>query len=472
MTDKTTLELQEHLDETSLNYMLKLAAPVIVTTISFTIMQFVDRFMVSRLGTDALAAILPAQFVSFVPVSFAMGAITILNTFVSQSLGRNAKTDCSNYFWQVIYISLAYFVIVLAIMWPAAPCIFRVMGQPAAVAKLEVVYFRIMLYAHLLVMISHAGSGFFMGIHRPIVTMYASLCGQLVNVTANYVLIFGKLGFPEMGIAGAGWGTVIGLSVTTVIGLVAFLGNNINATFKSRHTLNIDFDKMYDLLKIGLPAGFGLMVNVAIWGVILAGLVGKVDGKEALAASSVALSYASFSTMPIVGISTALTAAVGKTIGQGKKNLVAKQTSICMRVALIYMGLVGLCFFLFRDALMTFWSSDAKVKEIGVNILICAAIYQVFHAARIIYGGSLQGAGDTIWLAIISAAASMVVLGLGGLLIVIFFPSLESLGPWIAATLSVIVAGIANRWRFKSNKWMEIDLFKRRELGVPTEIEI
>jgi len=472
MTEKATLDIKDHLDETSLNYMLKLAAPVIVTTISFTIMQFVDRFMVSRLGTDALAAILPAQFVSFVPVSFAMGAITILNTFVSQSLGRGAKADCSNYFWQVIYISLAYFVIVLAIMWPAAPWIFRTMGQPAAVAKLEVVYFRIMLYAHLLVMISHAGSGFFMGIHRPIVTMYASLCGQLVNVTANYVLIFGKLGFPEMGIAGAGWGTVIGLSVTTIIGLVVFLSNNINATFKSRHTLNIDFDKMYDLLKIGLPAGFGLMVNVAIWGVILAGLVGKVDGKEALAASSVALSYASFSTMPIVGISTALTAAVGKTIGQGKKNLVAKQTSICMRVALIYMGLVGLCFFLFRDALMTFWSSDAKVKEIGVNILICAAIYQVFHAARIIYSGPLQGAGDTMWLAIISAAASVVVLGLGGVLIVIFLPSLGALGPWIAATLSVIVAGLANRWRFKSNKWMKIDLFKRRTLGVPTEIEI
>jgi len=472
MTDKATLEIQDQIDATSLSYMLKLATPVIVTTISFTVMQFVDRFMVSRLGTDALAAILPAQFVSFVPVSFAMGAIMILNTFVSQSLGRGAKADCSNYFWQVLYISLAYFVIVLVIMWPAAPWIFRAMGQPAAVAKLEVVYFRIMLYAHLLVMISHAGSGFFMGIHRPIINMYASLCGQVVNVVANYVLIFGKLGFPEMGIAGAGWGTFIGLSITTVIGLAVFLGNNNHATFKSRSTLNIDFGKMYDLLKIGLPAGFGLMVNVAIWGVILAGLVGKIDGKEALAATSVALSYASFSTMPVVGIATALTAAVGKTIGQSKKNLVAKQTNICMRVALIYMGLVGLCFFLFGDALMTFWSSDAKVKEIGVNILICAAIYQVFHAARIIYGGSLQGAGDTIWLAIISAAASMVVLGLGGLLIVIFFPSLESLGPWIAATLSVIVAGIANRWRFKSNKWMEIDLFKRRELGVPTEIEI
>jgi MATE family multidrug resistance protein len=470
MTEKATLELQEHPDETSLSYMLKLATPVIVMTISFTFMQFVDRFMVSRLGTEALAAILPAQFVSFVPASFAIGVITILNTFVSQSLGRGAKADCSNYFWQVIYIGFVYFALVLVTMWPAAPWIFKIMGQPAPVAKLEVVYFRIMLYAHLLVIISHAASGFFMGIHRPIITMYAALCGQVVNVAANYVLIFGKLGFPAMGIAGAGWGTFIGLSVTTVISLTVFLGNNINTTFKSRHTLNIDFDKMYDLLKIGLPAGLGLMTNVAIWGVILTGLVGKVNGEEALAATNVALSYTSFVTMPIVGVATALTAAVGKSIGRGKKNLAAKQTVVCLKVALIYIGLVGLCFFLFRDALIAFWSSDDKVKEIGVNILICAAIYQVFHAARIIYNGSLRGAGDTLWLAIISTVAAIIILGLGGVLIIIFLPFLGALGPWIAATLSVIVAGLANRWRFKSNRWMKIDLFKRRAVGMPLDV--
>jgi len=227
---------------------------------------------------------------------------------------------------------------------------------------------------------------------------------------------------------------------------------------------------MYDVLKVGLPAGMGLMVNVAIWGVILSALVGKVDGKEALAATSVVLSYTSFFTMPIVGVATALTAAVGKAIGQDRKNLAAKQTSVCLRVALIYMGLVGICFLVFRDALIAFWSSDAKVKEIGVNILIFASIYQVFHTARTIYGGSLQGAGDTVWLAIISAVAAVVILGVGGVLIVKWLPSLGSLGPWIAATFSVIVAGLANRWRFKSNRWMRIDLFERRPLGVPAEI--
>ena len=467
MTDKSTLLSQSHTtDETSLRYMLKLAAPMVVTTTSFTIMQFVDRYMVSRLGTEALAAILPAGLVSFLPSGFAIGAMASLNTFVSQSLGRGDKKNCSNYFWQAIYMGLAYFLAVVAIMWPAAPWIFEMMGQPPPVAEMEVIYFRIMLYAHVLAVINWAGSQFFMGIHRPIITMCASLCGQVVNIAANYVLIFGRLGFPEMGIRGAGWGTFIGIAVAAVINMAVFLSSTMNTAFKTRRTANIDFSKMYDLLKVGLPAGFGLMVNVAFWGMILFGLVGRF-GTEALAATSAALSYTSISVMPVVGIGTALSAAVGKTIGAGRKKVATKQTSACLRVALVYMGLVGVCFFVFRNALMEFWSADDEVIKVGVNILICAAVYQVFHAARIIYGGALRGAGDTVWLAIVSAVGAALILGLGGLLL----PSLGYIGPWIAATFSIIVVGLANRWRFKSNRWMNIDLFKRRAVGVPVEVE-
>ena len=117
-----------------------------------------------------------------------------------------------------------------------------------------------------------------------------------------------------------------------------------------------------------------------------------------------------------------------------------------------------------------FWSADDKVIGIGVNILIFAAIYQLFHAARTIYSGSLQGAGDTLWLAIASAMGAVVVLGLGGVFIVEFFPQLGSGGPWLAASLSIVSVGLANRWRFKSNRWMQIDLFKRRPVSIPVEV--
>jgi len=164
---------------------------------------------------------------------------------------------------------------------------------------------------------------------------------------------------------------------------------------------------------------------------------------------------------------TALTAAVGRTIGRGRKDLAMKQTSVCLRVSMIYMGLVGICFFVFRNALMRFWSTDTQVIHAGIEILICAAIYQAFHAARTIYSGSLRGAGDTVWLAIISAVGAVVILGLGGAMMAWLFPGLEALGPWIAATASIILVGLANRRRFKSNKWMDINLFERRGAGVP-----
>jgi len=469
MTDKSSLLPQDHIvDESSIRYMLKLAAPMVVTTISFTIMQFVDRYMVSRLGTEELAAILPAGFASFLPSAFAIGATASLSTFVSQSLGRGDKRSCSNYFWQTIYMGLAYFLFVVAIMWPAAPWIFKMMGQPPAVAGMEVIYFRIILYAHILAVINWSGNQFFMGIHRPTITMCASLSGQIVNVAANYVLIFGKLGFPAMGIAGAGWGTFIGIAVAAVINMAVFLSRGMNTAFKTRRAVHLDFGKMCDLLKVGLPAGFGLMMNVAFWGMILFALVGRF-GTEALAATSAVLSYTSLSVMPVVGIGTALAAAVGKTIGGGRKELATKQTHVCLKVALVYMGLVGICFLVFRNSLMAFWSSDEKVIKIGADILICAAVYQVFHAARIIYGGSLRGAGDTLWLAIVSAVGAVVILGVGGLLVVTLFGELEAIGPWIVATISIIAVGLANYWRFKSNRWMKIDLFKRRPVGVPVE---
>jgi MATE family multidrug resistance protein len=468
MTDESTFELRDQVDETSLKYMLNLAAPMVITTISFTLMQFVDRFMVSRLGTNALAAILPAGFVSFLPGGFAIGALASLNTFVSQSLGRGEREKCANYYWQATYMGLAYFVVVVAVMWPAAPWIFKMMGQPPAVIEMEVIYLRIMLYAHILAVINWSSSQFFMGIHRPVITMCASLAGQVVNIVANYILIFGKLGAPAMGIAGAGWGTFIGISVGAAINMAAFLSCGMNATYGSRRTLRIDFGKMYDLLKVGLPAGFGLMVDVAFWGVILVGLVGRF-GTEALAATSAVLAFTSLSVMPVVGIGTALTATVGKTIGQGRKDLALRQTSVCLRVSLVYMGLVGICFFVFRNGLMAFWTTDPAqdkaVIDAGANILICAAVYQVFHAARTIYSGSLRGAGDTVWLAVVSTIGAVVILWLGGEIIARLWPSLGALGPWIAATLSIISVGIANRWRFKSRRWMDIDLFKHRPMG-------
>jgi MATE family multidrug resistance protein len=450
--------------------MLRLAAPMVVTTVSFTVMQFVDRFMVSRLGTTALAAIMPAGIVSFVPAGFAIGAMTAVTTFVSQSFGRGAMRDCSNYCWQAIYAGIAYCTAVAVVVWPAAPWIFKAMGHMPDVAEMEVIYLRIMLLAQIAAVFVWASSQFFVGVHRPIITMYAALVGQIVNIAANYVLIFGKLGLPAMGIAGAGWGTFIGVVAGAAIRMTMFLTGRIAVRFHCRRTMAVDFEKMKDLMKVGLPVGFELMTNVAFWGVILYSLV-AMFGKENMAATSAVLACTDLSIMPVVGVAIALTAAVGRSVGLNRKDLAVRQTAACLKIAMVYMGMVAVVFLLFRHELMEFWSSNELVIDLGSDIIICAAVYQLFYAARVTYSGALRGAGDTIWLAAVSGVGSLVVLGLGGFAITRIMPDLGAIGPWIAATISIMAVGSANALRFKSNRWMKIDLFKHKVVGVPVEIE-
>ena len=360
-------------DETSLGFMLKVGGPMVVATISYTLMQFVDRLMVSYYSQEALAAILPATMISFVPASFMLGVMTTVNTYVSQSFGRRAYRDCAHYSWQAVYLGLAYSCVTLLVLWPLARTVFTLMAYPVNIIPLEVTYLRITLLGQFVVVFIWATNQFFMGIHQAKITMITALISQVVNVAANYVLIFGKWGFPQMGIAGAAWGTVIGAVVNAVTRTGVFIGPRIHQRFHSRSSLGLEPAKIWDLLKIGTPAGFALMVNTAVIGAILFMLIGRF-GTDALAATSAVYSCMTLSFMPVVGIGIALTATVGKSIGKDKKDNATRQTSLCLRLAVGYMGLVGLVFFLFRYPIIGLWQLDAGAAALGAKLLICAAV--------------------------------------------------------------------------------------------------
>jgi multidrug resistance protein, MATE family len=446
-------------DESSLRFMFKIAGPMVVATVSYTLMQFVDRLMVAYYDEAALASILPASMISFVPSSFMLGVMTTVNTFVSQSFGRKAFRDCSHYCWQSIYLGLIYSIATLALVWPLAPHIFRLMDQPEAIIRLEVTYLRIMLIGQFSVVFIWATNQFFMGVHRPKVTMITALISQVVNVVANYALIFGKLGCPEMGIAGAGWGTVLGALVNAVTRMACFLGPATHETFKSRATFSLELRKIWDLLRVGTPAGFAFMVNTAFLGAILFKLIGRF-GTDALAATSAVYSCMTVSFMPVVGMGTALTASVGKSIGRDLKHIATKQTNLYLVISVLYMGIVGIGLFVFRQQIIGVWNLNEAAAAIGVKVIICAAIFQVFDAILITYNGALRGAGDTLWLGSITTVGAVFILGMGGWLIVTVWPHWGAVGPWIAYTCHVVFVGLANHWRFRSNIWRKISLFK------------
>ena len=295
---------------------------------------------------------------------------------------------------------------------------------------------------------------FFFGVHRPRIVLYISIFSNGFNILANYVLIFGKWGFPAMGLEGAAIGSVIAWGLHFFVLLAAFLAPAMRRKFKTHMVRVVRWRQCRDLLKLGWPSGVQFCNDILSWGfgvIILAGVFGIAHR----AASTIVMRYLGISFMPTVGIGIAVTAVVGKAIGEGKPDLARHRTHVALVVAVVYMGVCGVVFWLFRHEMVDVFIThvdlsgmtgeevarlSTEIHQAGSNILICAALFQVLDAFCIIYIGALRGAGDTLWPMVVMILTSWLIIIGGGILMVNFVPSLTSVGPWIA--VRVYLGGI------------------------------
>ena len=218
----------------------------------------------------------------------------------------------------------------------------------------------------------------------------------MVNAVGNYLLIFGHLGFPEMGIAGAAVATVIGWGVRAGILTVAILLPEFDRKYNTRHSMAFDGNKVKGMLRVGLPTTVQWLVDIGAWLVFLA-VIMPGYGVHAAAASNVGLQYMHLSFMPALGIGIALCSQVGFAIGEGRPEQAVLKSRVAMRLTGIYMGAIGLLFVLAGRQLMGLMNDDPQVIDAGVWVLIGVAIFQIFDAMCITYTNSLRGAGDTRW---------------------------------------------------------------------------
>jgi len=174
--------------------------------------------------------------------------------------------------------------------------------------------------------------------------------------------------------------------------------------------------------------------------------------------------YIGLAFMPAVGIGIATTALVGKHIGLRQPDIARKRAHQGVITAMVWMGMCGAMFLAFRYPLARLFATTDQADEIvriGARIMICAAVFQLSDAVGIVYIGALRGSGDTKWPMLVTVVLSWSILVGGGIATVLLLPQLESLGPWIAASVYVIVMGAAMAWRFESGAWRKIDLLRR-----------
>lgn len=450
-----------------LQEVLRMAFPIILGMLSFVFMQFVDQYMVSRLGKEALAAVGSAGLWSYAVTTFVLGIVGCVSTFASQSLGRGNPENCSAYTWQGIYFSIASGVFIF-VLWPASEWFFRSMNHSQAVTELEILYFQVRLFGFVFIIWQGALAAFFQAVNRAIVPMYAALAANIANVILDYLLIFGKFGFPQWGIAGAAAATVVSLLIQVIMLQGVFLNRHYNEVYRTRRTLALDMRKIRELLAIGVPAGVTHFMDVLVWGLFTSYLVGSF-GDNQLAAHNTVIVYLHLCFMPALGIHHAIAPIVGQWIGRGRVDIATKRVYTSFKLAMCWTTLVGLQLALFGGPLMRIFSEVPEIVELGKKLLILSAIFQAFDAVNIIVSGALRGAGDTRWLAIVMTALAYLFFVPMAYVIAVVLDG-QAVGAWIGATIYIITLSFVLFWRFKSERWRDINIFTQSQEPTPATI--
>jgi MATE family multidrug resistance protein len=167
--------------------------------------------------------------------------------------------------------------------------------------------------------------------------------------------------------------------------------------------------------------------------------------------------------MPPVGVAIAMASLIGHAIGEGRHGLAMRRANIAMALAGSYMVVMSVAFLLLRRPMMSYWTDDAAVVAAGVVMLVWIAAFQVFDGLGIIYVNALRGAGDTKVPALLVALHCWGIFITGGYLMATYRPEWGPGGPWMMATVYIILLGLILRWRFNRGAWRSIDLFRRMD---------
>ena len=476
-----TPSLQPDGEKSPLRELFTVAGPAIVTMLSPAAMQFVDALLVAQLGPTAIAAQGNGGMLAFVVMATLMGFLSVINTFAAQNFGAKRFDRCGRYGWTAVWLALASAILVLPFLG-FVDDFFRLLGHgkggevSSALLGLESEYSTILLAFAVFPTTAARGLGqFFYGIHKPKVVMVSTIIANLVNLLTSYLLIFGIMGLPELGVAGAAIGTVIGSCVEFAIPMTLFLTPRFDAVYHTRAVWRPSRRAMKQVAKLGWPAGLHFGNEIACWGLFMAWVVPSAvtaeDAPAAIAASYVALNWMKLGFLPVVGLSFAVTAVVGAHIGRGDLDGAARRAMLGLRVGILYMGAFGVILLCLRTPMArVFIPGDtvlgdpelaAKTLPIAAKILALMAIFQALDAVSIVMSGALRGAGETTWPGMIVVTTAWGIMIFGGLLVGELFPGLGAVGPWFAAGGYLGVSGIALLLRFKAGKWRSREILDR-----------
>lgn len=450
---------QKNWEQASLGELWFLSYPLIVTMAAQVVMQFVDRMFLARYSHDALAACVPGGVLAMTFGAMFMGLASYTSVFISQYYAQKKYASVSISLWQGILLAVCS-SLVLACLTPAGGWIIRLFDHGPMVTELELKYFGILNLFGGFAVINNALASFFSGRGKTKVPMWVTLCGNIINIALDYVMIFGKLGFPEMGIMGAAWATVLGSAAMTLIfGGLIFAGR-VRKTFKISKLAGFYKPVFSRLLRFGLPNGFGFLMDIMSF-TLFTFMVGNID-VISLQASNVVMSMQPVVITVILGLGIGIQILVSKYQGVNRSDLAVKVVKNACKLGYAYAGAVGLLFFLAAEPLVGLFvpatSADALlIAEKTYPLMKLVSAFALFDATYLIFGEAIRGAGDTKFFMKVMLFCAWGLL-IPGAWVIIYKLHGSVLMVWSWLTFYAALTAVIMLARFLQGKWKSIKI--------------
>ncbi len=281
------------------------------------------------------------------------------------------------------------------------------------------------------------------------------MIATVANIGGNWVLIYGNLGFPAMGLDGAAWATTAAAFLQAAILLGWMLRPAMQKAFATWPADPFSAERQKRLWTLGMPAGMQAGLEFLLFGIFMVGLVAGL-GTVPAAASNIAFKFSEIAFMPCMGIGIALTAVVGESLGAGDRVRARRAATVAMRIAAAWVGFCGVFAFTAGPWLVGRVAADAEIARLGIVLLWISVTYQWSDAMQFVYLGALQGAGDNRFPAVFTFFSATVLLLGGGWAATVVFDAWAPHFAWVALSAYVAAQAAAFWWRWRKDAWEHV----------------
>ena len=436
---------------------LTIAVPLILSTGSTSLHAFFSRIFLTWHSPVSLAAAMPASMVNFAVMSIFLNTAGYVSTFVAQYYGSGQNSKVGPIVWQAGIVAVIGGILNLLLI-PLAPVFFAWVGHDAEVQASEVVYFQVLCLAAFPAIMASALSGMMAGLGRTKIVMWIVVFATLINIIGDYVLIFGKWGFPAMGIVGAGWASVIAF----LIQLVAFIAIVFRASFRHQFrttAIRPNAQLLLRLIRYGLPSGVQFFIDMAGFTAFIL-LVGRL-GRDQLAATNLAINVNMLAFMPMIGVGIAVSVLVGQSLGGNDVPRAKYSVRSAFDLTFLYMATIAILFvsvpglFLAPFQINSDPASFENIRKISLVLLRFVALYTLFDSLNIIFSSAIKGAGDTRFVMVMILILSMTAF-VFPIYAAVFWFGLSIYACWGIASIYVALLGTSFFLRYRSGKWQSM----------------